>query len=70
MEAYTTADVFAFVDVPGRDFGLPQVNNMRAAFRVRNLTNTVYAAFSDPGYQDQFYLGAPRTYEFSTSFRW
>jgi iron complex outermembrane receptor protein len=37
---------------------------------VRNLTNTVYAAFSDPGYQDQIYLGAPRTYEVSASFRW
>ena len=26
--------------------------------------------FSDPGYQDQIYLGAPRTYEVATSFRW
>jgi iron complex outermembrane receptor protein len=70
MESYTTADVYAFVDIPGRDFGRPELNNMRVSFRVRNLTNTVYAAFSDPGYQDQFYLGLPRTYELGASFRW
>ncbi len=51
------------MDIPGRDLGTPDLKDMRLAFRVRNLTNTVYAAFSDPGYQDQFYLGAPRTYE-------
>jgi iron complex outermembrane receptor protein len=70
MEAYTTADLYAFVDIPGRDFGRPELKNMRTAFRVRNLTNAVYAAFSDPGYQDQIYLGAPRTYEVSASFKW
>ena len=70
MEAYTTADLYAFVDIPGRDFGRPELKNMRTAFRVRNLTNAVYAAYSDPGYQDQIYLGAPRTYEISASFKW
>jgi iron complex outermembrane receptor protein len=70
MDAYTTADVYAFVDVPGRDFGRPEINNMRLAFRVRNLTNRVYAAFSDPGYPDQVYLGEPRTYEVAAHFRW
>jgi iron complex outermembrane receptor protein len=70
MEAYTTADVFAFVDVPGRDFGLPATSNTRVGFRVRNLTNAVYAAFSDSGYPDQFYLGAPRTFEVSASLKW
>jgi iron complex outermembrane receptor protein len=70
MEPYTTADLYAFVDIPGRDIGTPQLKDVRLAFRVRNVTNTVYAAFSDPGYQDQFYLGAPRTYEFATSFKW
>jgi iron complex outermembrane receptor protein len=69
MDAYTTADLFAFMDVPGKDFGLPETNNVRFGFRVRNVTDTVYAAFSDPGYQDQFYLGAPRTYEVSASFK-
>jgi iron complex outermembrane receptor protein len=69
MDAYTTADLFAFMDVPGRDFGLLDTNNVRLGFRVRNVTNAVYAAFSDPGYQDQFYLGAPRTYEVSASFK-
>jgi iron complex outermembrane receptor protein len=69
MQAYTTADVYAFVDIPGREFGRPELTNLRTAFRIRNLTNTVYAAFSDPGYQDQFYLGAPRTYEVSASFK-
>ena len=70
MEAYTTADLYAFVDIPGRDLGAPAINTARVAFRVRNLTDTVYAAFSDPGYQDQIYLGAPRTYEVSTAFKW
>jgi iron complex outermembrane recepter protein len=70
MEPHTTADLFAFVDIPGRDLGIPKIDTTRVAFRVRNVTDTVYAAFSDPGYQDQIYLGAPRTYEISTSFRW
>jgi iron complex outermembrane recepter protein len=70
MDAYTTADVYAFVDIPGRDFGRPEIKDMRVAFRVRNLTNKIYAAWSDPGYQDQFYLGAPRTFEVAASFKW
>jgi iron complex outermembrane recepter protein len=70
MEPYTIADVFAFVDIPGRDIGTPDLKDVRVAFRVRNIANTVYAAWSDPGYQDQFYLGAPRTFEVATSFRW
>ena len=70
MEPYTTADLFAFVDIPGRDLGIPKLDTTRVAFRVRNVTDKVYAAFSDPGYQDQIYLGAPRTYEVATSFRW
>jgi len=70
MEPFTTADLFAFVDIPGRALGLPPVDLTRITFRVRNVTDAVYAAFSDPGYQDQIYLGAPRTYELSASFRW
>jgi iron complex outermembrane receptor protein len=70
MEAYTTADLYAFVDIPGRDFGRPEIANTRVMFRVRNLTDVVYAAWSDPGYPDQIYLGAPRTYEVSASFKW
>jgi iron complex outermembrane recepter protein len=70
MEPYTIGDVFAFVDIPGRDLGTPDLKDVRLAFRVRNVANTVYAAWSDPGYPDQFYLGAPRTYEFATSFKW
>jgi iron complex outermembrane recepter protein len=70
MEPYTIGDVFAFVDIPGRDIGTPELKDVRLAFRVRNIANTVYAAWSDPGYQDQFYLGAPRTFEFATSFKW
>jgi iron complex outermembrane receptor protein len=70
MEPFTTADLFAFIDIPGRDLGVPRLENTRVSFRVRNVTDTVYAAFSDPGYQDQIYLGAPRTYEVATSFRW
>jgi iron complex outermembrane receptor protein len=70
MDAYTTADLFAFIDIPGRDLGVPKIETTRVAFRVRNVTDRVYAAFSDPGYPDQIYLGAPRTYEVATSFKW
>jgi iron complex outermembrane recepter protein len=70
MNAYTTADIYSFVDIPGRDFGRPEITNMRLTFRVRNLANRVYAAFSDPGYPDQIYLGEPRTYEIGAHFKW
>jgi iron complex outermembrane receptor protein len=70
MNAYTTADVYAFVDIPGRDLQRPELDKVRVTFRVRNLTNTVYAAFSDPGYPDQVYLGDPRTYEIAASAKW
>jgi iron complex outermembrane recepter protein len=70
MNAFTTADVYASVDIPGRDFGRPEINNMRLMFRVRNLANRIYAAFSDPGYPDQIYLGEPRTYEVAAHFKW
>ncbi|WP_237180148.1 TonB-dependent receptor [Rhodoplanes sp. Z2-YC6860] len=70
MEPYTTADLFAYIDIPGRDLDLPQLDKARVSFRVRNVTDKTYAAFSDPGYPDQIYLGAPRTYEIATSFRW
>ena len=70
MDAYTTADIYAFVDIPGKDLGRPEINRIRLSFRVRNLTNAVYAAFSDPGYPDQVYLGDPRTYEIAASAKW
>jgi iron complex outermembrane recepter protein len=70
MNAFTTADVYAFVDIPGRDFGRPELNSMRLSFRVRNLTNRTYALFSDPGYPDTIYLGEPRTYEVAAHFKW
>lgn len=70
MDAYTTADVYAFVDVPGKDLAMMNIDTMRITFRVRNLTNAVYAAFSDPGYPDQIYLGDPRTYELAVSAKW
>jgi iron complex outermembrane recepter protein len=70
MDAYTTADVYAFVDVPGRDLARPEIEKVRFGLRVRNLTNAIYAAWSDPGYPDQVLLGAPRTYELSAAARW
>ena len=71
MLPYTTADLYAFVDIPGRDLWW-QGSEKRCGctFRVRNLTNAVYAQFSDPGYPDQVYLGAPRTFELSASAKW
>jgi iron complex outermembrane recepter protein len=70
MLPYTTVDLFAFVDIPGRDLWWDGLEKMRLGFRVRNLTNALYAQFSDPGYPDQLYLGAPRTFELSASARW
>ena len=70
MLPYTTADLFAFVDIPGHDLWWQGLEKMRVGFRVRNLTNALYAQFSDPGYPDQVYLGAPRTFELSASARW
>ena len=70
MLAYTTADVYAFVDVPGRDLPWQGLETMRVTFRIRNLTNAVYAAWSDPGYPDQVLLGAPRTFELGASAKW
>ena len=70
MLAYTTGDVYAFVDIPGKDIDWSEIKNLRVTFRVRNLTNAIYAAFSDPGYPDQIYLGDPRTYELSASAKW
>jgi iron complex outermembrane receptor protein len=70
MLPYTTGDLFAFVDIPGRDLWWQGLEKMRVTFRVRNVTNAVYAAWSDPGYPDQVYLGAPRTFELSASAKW
>jgi iron complex outermembrane receptor protein len=70
MLAYTTADLFAFVDVPGKDLPWQGLDTMRFRFRVRNVTNAVYAQWSDPGLPDQVLLGAPRTYELSASAKW
>ena len=68
MNAYTTFDAFAFVDIPKAYF--TGVENTRLSLRVRNLTNKVYAAWGDPGYTDQIILGAPRSYEVAASFKW
>ncbi|WP_439396709.1 TonB-dependent receptor domain-containing protein [Bradyrhizobium sp. PMVTL-01] len=70
MLPYTTADLFAFVDISGRDLQWQGLEKMRVGFRVRNVTNSVYAVASDPGYPDQVYLGAPRTFELSASAKW
>jgi iron complex outermembrane recepter protein len=70
MLPYTTVDLYAFMDIPGRDLYWQGLDKMRVGLRVRNLTNAVYAQFSDPGYPDQVYLGAPRTFELSASAKW
>ena len=70
MLPYTTADLFAFVDIPGRDLPWQGLEKMRVSFRVRNVTNAPYAQFSDPGLPDQVILGAPRTFELGASARW
>ena len=70
LDAYTTGDVYAFVDIPGHDLPWHALDTLRVTFRVRNVTNAVYAAWSDTTYQDQVLLGAPRTYEVAASAKW
>jgi iron complex outermembrane receptor protein len=70
MNAYTTADLYAFVDIPKRDSPWQGIDSMRVKFTVRNITNVVYAAWSDTTYPDQVLLGAPRTFELSASAKW
>ncbi|KRQ17134.1 TonB-dependent receptor [Bradyrhizobium manausense] len=68
MLAYTTVDAFAFIDIP-KSARFQTFDNTRVTFRVRNLTDAIYAAWSDPFYPDQIFLGARRTYEIETSFK-
>lgn len=70
FDQYTTEDVYASVDIPGRDVAWPEIKTFRITFRVRNLTNVVYAQWSDTTYPDQVLLGAPRTYEVAASAKW
>jgi iron complex outermembrane receptor protein len=70
MLPYTTADLYAFVDIPGRDLSWQGLEKMRVGFRVRNLTNALYAEYADPGLPDSVLLGAPRTFELSASAKW
>lgn len=70
LDPYTTEDVYAMVDIPGRDIWMSQFKTVRVSFRVRNLTNVVYAQWSDTTYPDQVLLGAPRTYEVAASVKW
>lgn len=59
LSAYTVWDAALAVDVaPG----------VQLTLRGRNLSNRVYAAWSDPFYPDQVLLGAPRSYELA--LRW
>jgi iron complex outermembrane receptor protein len=68
MNQYTLFDAYAFVDVPKSVFN--GVDKTRISFRVKNLTNKLYAQWGDPGYTDQVILGAPRSYEIAASFKW
>jgi iron complex outermembrane recepter protein len=70
MLPYTTGDLYAFVDVPGRDLAWQGLEKMRFSFRIRNLTNALYAQYADPGLNDSVLLGAPRTFELGASAKW
>jgi len=70
MLPYTTGDLYAFVDIPGRDLWWQGLEKMRITARVRNVTNALYAQFSDTGLPDQVVLGAPRTFELAASAKW
>lgn len=67
MPAYTTADLFAIVDLPAS--GLLRSATPQLTFRVKNVTDEQYAAYGDPFYPDQVFLGAPRTFEMSASVK-
>lgn len=58
--AYTVADAAVSVDVAA---------STRLSLRVRNLTNKVYAVWSDPFYPDQILLGAPRSVELALNHK-
>lgn len=44
MLAYTTADVFAFVDIP-KSKAFPTFDNTRVTFQVRNISEKKYATW-------------------------
>jgi iron complex outermembrane receptor protein len=68
MDQYTVFDAYMFIDFE-RPWWAPSVERTRLSFWARNLTNKVYADFADPGYQQQIYLGAPRSFEGAISFK-
>lgn len=70
MDAHTTADVDAFVDIPGADVAMRELKTLRLTFRVRNLADVVYAQWADPCLPDQVLLGPSRTFEFAASAKW
>jgi len=69
MNAYTTADVYMFVDFDNPSLW-PDIKKARLTFRVRNIGNAAYAEASDTGLYDQVILGAPRTYEAALLLKW
>jgi iron complex outermembrane recepter protein len=68
MDQYTVFDAYMFIDFE-RPWWAPSVERTRLSFWARNLTNKIYADFADPGYQQQIYLGAPRSFEGAISFK-
>ncbi len=67
MLDYTIADAYCFIDIP--KLSIMNVEQTRITFRVKNITNKLYAQWVDPGYADQILLGAPRSYEVVASFK-
>jgi len=68
MDEYTVFDAYMFIDFE-KPWWAPGINRTRLSFWARNLTNKMYADFVDPGYQQQLYLGAPRSFEGAISFK-
>ena len=60
LAAYTVADAAVAIELQEKT---------RLTFRVRNLTNRLYALWSDPFYPDQVLLGAPRSIEIALNVR-
>jgi iron complex outermembrane receptor protein len=60
LAAYTVADAALSINLQEKT---------RVTFRIRNLTNRIYAIWSDPFYPDQILLGAPRSAEIALRTR-
>ena len=70
LDAYTTADAYAFVDIPGRDLPWRPVENRASHVPRPQSDQRGLCRMVRSGLPDQILLGAPRTYEVAASAKW